>query len=84
MEIWLKQGKTNFRFAVLPSEYELTSESDNTQVVINSLGEINLLEKEIEKYVLFLFFSETEIQFLRIHDIPDTKGKCKADRKNEK
>ena len=41
MEIWLKQDKTQFRFAVLPPEYELTSESNNTQVNINALGEIN-------------------------------------------
>ena len=45
MEIWLKQGKIKFRFAVVPPEYEITSESGNTQVIINSLGEINLLGK---------------------------------------
>lgn len=56
MEIWLKQGLTNFRFAVLPSEYEFTSESNNTQVVINALGEINLLGKRKLKKVSFSSF----------------------------
>ena len=51
MEIWLKQGKTKFRLAVVPPEYELTSESGNTQAVIHSLGEINLLGKRKLKTV---------------------------------
>ena len=42
MEIWLKQGKEKYRFAVLPPEYEVTSESNNTQVVVNSLGELKM------------------------------------------
>lgn len=53
MEVWLKQGKEKFRFAILPSEYELTSESDHTQVMIDSLGEINLLGKRKLKNVSF-------------------------------
>lgn len=56
MEIWLKQGKEKYRVAVLPPEYELTSESNNTQVVINSLGEINLLGKRKLKTVSFSSF----------------------------
>ena len=53
MEIWLKQGGVNFRFAVLPPEYETTSESGNTQVIINALGEINLLGKRKLKSISF-------------------------------
>lgn len=53
MEIWLRQNKKSFRFAILPSEYELTSESDNTQVNINKLGEINLIGKRKLKTVSF-------------------------------
>ncbi|MCM1184436.1 MAG: LysM peptidoglycan-binding domain-containing protein [Roseburia sp.] len=56
MEIWLKQGNVSFRFAVLPPEYELTDESNNTQVVINSFGEINLLGKRMLKNVSFSSF----------------------------
>lgn len=56
MEIWLRQGMTKFRFAVVPPEYELTSESNNTQVVINSLGEINLLGKRKLKNISFSSF----------------------------
>lgn len=64
MEIWLKQGETNFRFAVLPSEYELTSESNNTQVMVNSLGEINLLGKRKLKNISFSsFFPKQKYSF---------------------
>lgn len=60
MEIWLKQGKTKFRLAVVPPEYELASESGNTQVVIHSLGEINLLGKRKLKTVSFSSFFPKE------------------------
>lgn len=56
MEIWLRQGTTKFRFAVVPPEYEVTSESNNTQVDINSLGEINLLGKRKLKNISFSSF----------------------------
>ncbi len=56
MEIWLKQKNINFRFAILPPEYELTSESNNTQVNINAMGEINLLGKRKLKNVSFSSF----------------------------
>ena len=61
MEIWLKQEKTKFRFAVLPSGYEVTSESGNTQVNINSLGEINLLGKRKLKDISFSSFFPKQI-----------------------
>lgn len=71
MEIWLKQGKTNFRFAVLPSEYELMSESNNTQVIINSLGEINLLGKRKLKNISFSsFFPEQKYSFCEYTSFP--------------
>lgn len=56
MEIWIKQGKTKFRFAVLPPEYEVTSESSNTQVNINALGEVNLIGKRKLQNVFFSSF----------------------------
>lgn len=60
MEIWLKQGGINFRFAVLPPEYEVTSESGNTQVIINALGEISLLGKRKLKNISFSSFFPAE------------------------
>lgn len=53
MEIWLRQEDVRFRFPIVPPEYELTSESNNTQVVINSLGEINLLGKRKLRNISF-------------------------------
>lgn len=71
MEIWLKQGMTNFRFAVLPPEYELTSESNNTQVIVNSLGEINLLGKRKLKNISFSsFFPEQKYNFCEYTSFP--------------
>lgn len=78
MEIWLKQGKTNFRFAVLPSEYELTSESNNTQVVVNSLGEINLLGKRKLKNISFSsFFPKQKYSFCEYTTFPTPKESVK-------
>ena len=53
MEVYLKQGKKKFRFAVLPQEYEVANEGNNTQVNINGFGEINLLGKRKLKTVSF-------------------------------
>jgi LysM repeat protein len=53
LEVWLKQLDRVFRFPVLPPEYETTSESNNTQVVVNALGEINLLGKRKLKNISF-------------------------------
>lgn len=71
MEIWLRQGITKFRFAVLPPEYEVTSESNNTQVVINSLGEINLLGKRKLKNISFSsFFPAQKYDFCEYTTFP--------------
>lgn len=71
MEIWLRQGKASHRIAVLPSEYELTSESDNTQVKVNSLGEVNLLGKRKLKNVSFSsFFPNQTYSFCEYASFP--------------
>ncbi len=78
MQIWLKQGKTKFRFAVLPSEYEVTSESNNTQVVINSLGEVNLLGKRKLKNISFSsFFPKQKYNFCEYTTFPTPKQSVK-------
>lgn len=53
MEIWLKNDKHNIRFPVLPSEYSIGSESNNTSVNINGLGEVNIIGKRKLKTVTF-------------------------------
>lgn len=78
MEIWLKQGKEKFRIAVLPPEYEVTSESNNTQVVIHSLGEINLLGKRKLKNISFSsFFPKKEYSFCEYSPFPSPKESVK-------
>lgn len=76
MEIWLKQENKKFRFAVLPPEYELTSEGNNTQVIINSLGEINLLGKRKLKNISFSsFFPKQKYSFCEYTSFP-TPREC--------
>lgn len=71
MEIWLKQNDKSFRFAILPSEYEVTSESDNTQVTINQLGEINLIGKRKLKNISFSsFFPNQKYNFCQYTSFP--------------
>lgn len=71
MEIWLKQNDTSFRFAVLPSEYSLVSTSNNTQVVINQLGEINLIGKrKLYNISLSSFFPYQQYDFCQYTTFP--------------
>ncbi len=71
MEIWLKQNDKNFRFAVIPPEYELLSENNNTQVVINALGEINLLGKrKLKSITLSSFFPAQNYYFCQYTSFP--------------
>lgn len=78
MEIWLKRDKTQFRFAVLPPEYELTSESNNTQVNVNALGEINLIGKRKLKNVSFSsFFPKQQYYFCQYTTFPTPKESVK-------
>lgn len=79
MEIWLKQNNKSFRFAVLPSEYELTSESGNTQVIINALGEINLIGKRKLKNVSFSsFFPSQQYSFCQYSTFPTPEESVKT------
>ena len=79
MEIWLRQNKKSFRFAILPSEYELTSESDNTQVNINKLGEINLIGKRKLKTVSFSsIFPKQKYSFCQYSTFPTPKESVKT------
>lgn len=43
MEIWLKNSDYNIRFPVLPSDYSITSASNNTTVSVYGLSQVNLL-----------------------------------------
>lgn len=79
MEIWLRQNKKSFRFAILPSEYKLTSESDNTQVNINKLGEINLIGKRKLKAVSFSsIFPKQKYSFCQYSTFPTPKESVKT------
>ena len=53
MEIWLKNSKYNIRFPVLPSDYSISSSSNNTSVNITALSEVNLLGNRQLQQVTF-------------------------------
>lgn len=78
MEIWLKQSGTKYRFPVLPPDYELTDTSNNTPVVINSLGEINMLGKRNLKTIpLSSFFPKRKYYFCQYRGFPTPKESVK-------
>lgn len=56
MQIWLKGSGGRVRIPVLPSEYTVTSEQENTSVTVCNLGEINLLGKQKLRNVSFSSF----------------------------
>ena len=65
MEIWLKHSNSDqMLLPVTPSEFNITEKSGNTTVVINSLGEINLLGKRgLREGSLSSFFPNQVYQF---------------------
>ncbi len=78
MEIRLKQGKKKFRFAVMPPEYELTSESNHTQVNIHAFGEINLIGKRKLKTVSFSSFFPKKVEsYCDYNTFPSPKASVK-------
>lgn len=56
MQIWLKGSGGRVRIPVLPSEYTVTSEQENTSVTVCNLGEINLLGKQKLRSISFSSF----------------------------
>ena len=65
MEIWLKHSNSDqMLLPVTPSEFQITEKSGNTTVVVNSLGEINLLGKRgLKEGSLSSFFPNQVYQF---------------------
>lgn len=71
MEIWLKQNEVEFRFAVLPAEYELGSTSNNTTENINAVGEVSLIGKRNLKTIsLASFFPAANYDFCQYSTFP--------------
>lgn len=56
MQIWLKGGGSRVRIPVLPSEYSVSSEQDNTSVTVCNLGEVTLRGKRKLQQVSFSSF----------------------------
>lgn len=78
MEIWLKQDKISYRFPVIPSGYEVESAQNNTTVIVNSFGEVNLLGKRNLRTVpLSSFFPKKKYYFCQYSDFPSPKESVK-------
>lgn len=56
MQVWLKGGNDWVRIPVLPAEYSVTSEQNNTTVTVNNLGEVNLIGKDKLRSISFSSF----------------------------
>lgn len=56
LQIWLKGGGERVRIPVLPSSYTITSEQDNTSVIVCNLGEVTLRGKRKLQQVSFSSF----------------------------
>lgn len=78
MEIWLKQDKISYRFPVIPSGYEVESTQNNTTVIINAIGEVNLLGKRNLRTVpLSSFFPKRNYYFCQYSNFPSPKESVK-------
>lgn len=56
MQIWLKGSGGRVRIPVLPAEYTVTSEQDNTSVTVCNLGEVTLRGKRKLRQITFSSF----------------------------
>lgn len=56
MQIWLKGSGSRVRIPVLPAEYTVTSEQDNTSVTVCNLGEVTLRGKRKLRQITFSSF----------------------------
>ena len=56
LQIWLKGGESRIRIPVVPAEYTVTSEQDNTSVTVCNLGEVTLRGKRKLQQISFSSF----------------------------
>jgi len=72
MEIWLKHSASDqILLPVTPEEFHITEKSENTTVVVNSLGEINLLGKRgLKEGSISSFFPNQDYPFANGDDDP--------------
>ena len=56
LQIWLKGGGSRIRIPVVPAEYTVTSEQDNTSVTVCNLGEVTLRGKRKLQQIIFSSF----------------------------
>lgn len=56
LQIWLKGGGSRIRIPVVPAEYTVTSEQDNTSVTVCNLGEVTLRGKRKLQQISFSIF----------------------------
>lgn len=74
MEVWLKQAGVEFRLPIIPSEYQVAAESNNTSVVVNSLGEVNLTGiRNLKTTTISSFFPNQEYPFCDYTNFPSPK-----------
>ncbi|WP_125154303.1 LysM peptidoglycan-binding domain-containing protein [Clostridium rectalis] len=71
MEFWLKQDSINFQLPVPPESFEVSTGNLNTTVVVESMGEINILGKQkLDSISLRSFFPNQDYDFCQHHNFP--------------
>lgn len=76
LEFYLKQGKKIFQFPVSPSSYNLKLQNNNTTIVVESVGEVNILgDSKLSEITLSGFFPAQEYNFCAYSNIP-TPEEC--------
>ncbi|KAJ51089.1 nucleoid-associated protein YgaU [Clostridium tetanomorphum] len=71
MEFWIKQNNISFQFPVPPESFEISTGNSNTTVVVEDIGEINLLGKaRLETITLRSFLPNQDYDFCQYHTFP--------------
>jgi len=71
VEVWFSQNNKWLRLPVPPSSYSLKTESNNVSVVVESVGELNILgESKLSQITLDSFFPSQYYTFCTYADFP--------------
>jgi hypothetical protein len=76
VEVWLSQENKWFQFPVPPSSYSLKTDNNNVSVIVESVGELNILgETKLSQITLESFFPAQNYTFCTYSNFP-TPNEC--------
>ena len=71
MEFWLLQNKDKLQLPVPPSEFEVSVGNMNETIVVENVGEVNLLGKGLLLFLYHHFFLLKYMTFVSIQISPN-------------